>query len=538
MNISNILKRVAKRRNWTGYRYLRRNAGFGTSGLSLSFAWKGKNQAFLGIPRELFEEGGPIGAICGLVGKSLEESQGVAEEKAWEQMFGGGLSGNLAPRKQETIEGFGRFGLAHRIRKNFTRFGSGWQGAEDVMMGQARSPFSIRPYARAIERAHLQRPESLPGKVDEAMTSSFGREAIRPTRRQSLEIAKEAAPFMTTPEVAFAGKGAESDVYRLGSGKVLKLSQPFAEGLGVEELRGTRGILHPGYHQQFEGFEAGIYPEVTPLDTGVAAGSAEFASNERKVTELFQSLHQQGIIWKDPTPRNVGMLGERPVVLDAGKMKRIGEGISTEVAVAKRLAPARAATIEGLAEGGVASAIRKVMTAFGSGFKGNPKPQLGTPQQFLKLSGSTEASIKATDIQHGRYQAGEMEELVQRYKQGLNVDPLEIYLDEFKNIVGVEGRHRAVAAMKAGVKQIPIRIGQRAQESAGVFQDATSVVKSGGASAVGDAAEQYLRQMSGNAAKLTARVMETGEGAAISQAGTSAVRSVFKMGARVIKNAL
>lgn len=537
MNIRNIMKQaVAAGRSWR----IKPVPG------AIALFEHGKPKVFLGLPiDELFPE-------TGALRKWLDTSQTAREENVWQHMFGGG---NLAPRRREHIEGFGRFGVAHRMRKKLTRFGSGWQGIEDVLQRQASSPFSIRPYARAIQNAYKLRPETPVGQVEENISASYGRAAIQPTRRQSLELAVEAAPFMTKPEVRFAGKGAESDVYSLGSGQVLKLSQPLEGGLGVEELRGTAGILHPSYHKQFEGFEAGIYPEAIPLNTKVAEGSAEFVSNEKRVVELFQTLHKQGILWQDPTARNVGMIGERVFALDAGKMKRIGESVSSAVASGKT------AAIEGLAEGGMAKVVRKALTSFGSGWQG-PGEEKAVRDTFERVVGrnfqidqpaidqlwetakpfirTDKVSFLGGGQEHMVFDIGEKDVIKIGYGKSIPIPKENEFLQARKTIdIMTEG-----TSYRGGIHA---HVMPRVDTAGITFEEqkmATDALKAKGWAI--DAAEgnfgrvgKYIKVIDhGQMTKIAEHVMETGEGAAISQAGTSAVKAVFKAGSRVIKNAL
>jgi hypothetical protein len=131
--------------------------------------------------------------------------------------------------------------------------------------------------------------------------------------------------------------------------------------------------------------------------------------------------------------------------------------------------------------------------------------QMGTPQQFLRLVGATEDSIKATDLQHGRYQnPNELASLISAYKTNKPLPPAEIIVDEAKNIIGADGRHRALAAAKANVREFPIIIRRRVAQVTRLAED----------------------------------VMKTGEGSAICKAGTSNVSAVFKATSRIIKNSL
>src|SRR5271166_4478309 len=50
INIRQMLQKVASRRSWTGYRYLRKNMSFGTAEGALSMSWKGRKTAYLGAP--------------------------------------------------------------------------------------------------------------------------------------------------------------------------------------------------------------------------------------------------------------------------------------------------------------------------------------------------------------------------------------------------------------------------------------------------------------------------------------------------------
>jgi hypothetical protein len=123
--------------------------------------------------------------------------------------------------------------------------------------------------------------------------------------------------------------------------------------------------------------------------------------------------------------------------------------------------------------------------------------RIGTPEQFLRLVGATEESILSTDLQHSRYQnPSQLQELVEAYKVRKPIEPAEIFVDEAKNIISAEGRHRALAASKAGVKDFPIIIQQ------------------------------------------TKAIMKAGEGAAISKAGIAEVPAVLKATSRIMKNML
>lgn len=81
----------------------------------------GQPKIFLGIPiNELFPE-------TGAVRRWLSTAQDEAADETWNQMFHGG---NLAPNREAKIQGFSKFGMARRMRKKFTDFGSPYQGID------------------------------------------------------------------------------------------------------------------------------------------------------------------------------------------------------------------------------------------------------------------------------------------------------------------------------------------------------------------------------------------------------------------------
>ncbi len=85
-----------------------------------------------------------------------------------------------------------------------------------------------------------------------------------------------------------------------------------------------------------------------------------------------------------------------------------------------------------------------------------------SPAQLAKRWGVDEDSLASGREQTRGMSAEETEDyiqkLVDRYKEGKEVDPVIEYRDADNNLVSVDGRARAIAAKRAGIKRIPLRI--------------------------------------------------------------------------------
>lgn len=82
------------------------------------------------------------------------------------------------------------------------------------------------------------------------------------------------------------------------------------------------------------------------------------------------------------------------------------------------------------------------------------------PVQMLQRWGVDTSSLAKTDAQVRGWSAAKskayVDSLVDTYKRGKEVEPIIEIRDADNNIIDVDGRHRALAAAKAGLKQIPV----------------------------------------------------------------------------------
>ncbi len=82
--------------------------------------------------------------------------------------------------------------------------------------------------------------------------------------------------------------------------------------------------------------------------------------------------------------------------------------------------------------------------------------------QFTEKSGTVDPSVFLKNVKSpeflgaGGTSPARIEALEQAYRAGKKVDPVKVYVDENNNFLGADGRHRASAAINAGVKRVPI----------------------------------------------------------------------------------
>lgn len=233
----------------------------------------GKPKIFFGLPlEELFPE-------AGAVRKWLARSQDAAADDTWEQMFGGG---HLAPAREPVIEGLAHGGVAQRLRKIFTCFGSGWQG--------------------------------------HAAKDSFERVVGRnfPIGQETLDALGEAiSPHISASKVEFLGGGQEHMVFDLGE-KVVKI------GYGAEQFHpNIPEVLQPhasGFINAAEvSYKGGLHYHVMPkVDTSPISYA--------EVTSMASQLGYRGY-QVDEAIGNWGTHQGKKVLIDVGGMKKLSEAI-------------------------------------------------------------------------------------------------------------------------------------------------------------------------------------------------------------------
>jgi hypothetical protein len=82
-----------------------------------------------------------------------------------------------------------------------------------------------------------------------------------------------------------------------------------------------------------------------------------------------------------------------------------------------------------------------------------------TPEQYLRLVGADEGSIVKTPKD-----AATVEHFRKQIREGNDVTTPEIHVDEDKNVVGADGRHRALAYQKEGVRNFKVKVKTHAFE--------------------------------------------------------------------------
>ena len=127
---------------------------------------------------------------------------------------------------------------------------------------------------------------------------------------------------------------------------------------------------------------------------------------------------------------------------------------------------------EALQHKGMAGIRRKKITDFGSKWQGILRAVKGFRQEGVVFEVHPRSFLQKVGGNVG-VERGVVEELKTKILQGIQLDPGEIFFDEFNNIIGAEGRHRATAYMELN-RQMPVRRLVREVMDAGEGESATS----------------------------------------------------------------
>jgi hypothetical protein len=129
-----------------------------------------------------------------------------------------------------------------------------------------------------------------------------------------------------------------------------------------------------------------------------------------------------------------------------------------------------------LQEKGIAPQLRRRLTDFGSGWQGILRAVKGFRQEGVVFKVHPENFLRKVGGNVG-VKRSVIEELKDKLLRGIQLDPGEIHFDEFGNVIGAEGRHRATAYMELG-RQMPVRRMVRASDimRTGEGYDATTML--------------------------------------------------------------
>jgi hypothetical protein len=128
--------------------------------------------------------------------------------------------------------------------------------------------------------------------------------------------------------------------------------------------------------------------------------------------------------------------------------------------------------IEGLAKRGQAQILRRNLTDFASKWQGILRAVKGFRQEGVVFEVHPQSFLQKVGGNVG-VERSVVEELKAKILQGIQLDPGEMFFDEFNNVIGAEGRHRATAYMELN-RQMPVRRLVREVMGAGEGESAIS----------------------------------------------------------------
>jgi hypothetical protein len=286
----------------------------------------------------------------------------------------------LAGAHEPLIEGLRHGWGQMQNRPRLTEFGSGWRGLRSGKSSRAEAMMQAENFP-----GHYYDPEILRPALDRILTKH----------------GSNAKP-------ALIGSGGESTVYDLGNGKVLKAritpGEDLSERVAIEKLVGDFGnktIAREVVSGPPESTRPDLHLEVSKKLAAPRLDAADrFSDNPFTPEQMDDAMRASTEIWRstgvfpDTHPGNFGIDNKgRKKLIDYGDASTLDrasyearvrefatrfkrdpndwlkpEVIASELAHSNR--STRQTMIEGLRHGGIAQKLRKLLTAFGSGWRG------------------------------------------------------------------------------------------------------------------------------------------------------------------------
>jgi hypothetical protein len=346
------------------------------------------------------------------------------------------------------------------------------------------SKFGLRGVAREIQAANKQ----------------TSRQRYILTNRVSLEAAKDISPFYQPGTIKPIGSGGFANVFSVGKDTIFKIGTDQTPRPPKLEQ-----ILQPHSFRFVKGEGENVHGEyVNKLNIVVAPKAQSVYSHTdpkelkewwgNRTSDLVRGVEGQGYSWKDAWVGNIGIHNNKPVIIDYGfieKERLTVKGLLTKripYALRSHLAPGRKPVIEALSHSGIAKYLRKI-TGFGSGWQGIQTTV--EPSMFLKRVGADQESIIKTIKDQAT-----VDFFRQRIKEGGTFEHPHIHLDEMGNVIGADGRHRALAHLLENTERMQVIVKRNIAITAAAMKNGESAVKSvGEVSKFAKGARKMLRHL-------------------------------------------
>lgn len=326
---------------------------------------------------------------------------------------------------------------------------AGFQSVAKSPTGSVDNPFQAPPRAEPVETpaepaaappepAAEPAPKITPAKVEQQISESLGNKPLQPgvSLRNQGKVPTAAAPALPdgfTPVDSTALKGYKYD----------------------PEAREFESITQGGQHY--------VHGDVSPEE------AAAFEAAKSKGQAWSQNIRQNNpLVAKVVNGQRVAVVKPRSVIVDPDT----GAPEFSDVVAAKK--PQAKVAAAG-ADEDLTSLLQKSLDqvrgkkppqSVGDVANVVPKPggvmTTADPGMLTDRWGTSAKSIADTDAQiRGKSPAESqayIDQLADAYKKGRPVEPVMETRDADNNITSVDGRHRALAAKKAGIERIPILI--------------------------------------------------------------------------------